>query len=67
MGVVMLWRHDPTASPGLVYALAPITLALAGLTVVLLRSYATGPHSLSGNPGTGGPTISVRTTSDSIL
>lgn len=40
MGAVMLWRGDPTASPALVYALAPITLALASCTVALLRSYA---------------------------
>jgi hypothetical protein len=39
MGVVMLARHDPTASPALVYALAPLTLALLAGTVALLRSY----------------------------
>lgn len=39
MGGVMLWRHDPTASPTLVYALTPIALALAAGTVALLRSY----------------------------
>ena len=42
MGGVMLWRDDPTASPALVYALAPITLALAACTGALLRSYAGG-------------------------
>jgi hypothetical protein len=42
MGVVMLWRHDPTASPALVYALTPIVLSLAALTVALLASYARG-------------------------
>ena len=36
---VMLWRQDPTASPSLVYALVPITVALAGLTVRLLATY----------------------------
>lgn len=41
MGVVMLARQDPTASPALVYALAPICLALSMLTLFLLRSYAT--------------------------
>jgi hypothetical protein len=40
MGGVMLWRHDPTASPALVTALTPITLALAVCTVALLNSYA---------------------------
>jgi hypothetical protein len=40
MGAVMLWRDDPTASPGLVYALAPLTAALVACTLVLLRSYA---------------------------
>jgi hypothetical protein len=42
MGGVMLWRHDPTASPALVYALTPITLALAVGAVALLHSYADG-------------------------
>jgi hypothetical protein len=42
MGGVMLWRRDPTASPTLVYALAPIALALAACTAALLRSYAGG-------------------------
>ena len=36
----MLWRGDPTASPALVYALAPITSALLGCALALLRSYA---------------------------
>jgi hypothetical protein len=42
MGGVMLWRHDPTASPALVYALTPITLALAAGAAALLHSYAGG-------------------------
>ena len=42
MGGVMLWRHDPTASPALVYALTPITLALAACTAALMRSYGYG-------------------------
>lgn len=42
MGGVMLWRHDPTASPALVYALTPITLALAACTLALFHSYAGG-------------------------
>jgi hypothetical protein len=46
MGVVMLARQDPTASPALVYALAPICVALVVLTVQLLASYArTATHS----------------------
>ena len=40
MGVVMLARNDPTATPGLVVVLAPITLALAALTLRLLGGYA---------------------------
>src|SRR5919199_3094272 len=40
MGVVMLARQDPTASPALVYALAPICVALVVLTAQLLASYA---------------------------
>jgi hypothetical protein len=39
MGGVMLWHRDPTASPVLVYALAPITAALAACTIALLSSY----------------------------
>jgi hypothetical protein len=39
MGVVMLVRDDPTATPLLVIALAPITLALAVLTTRLMLSY----------------------------
>lgn len=42
MGAVMLWRQDPTATPALVYALTPIVLALAALTMVLLASYVRG-------------------------
>ncbi|HET8626026.1 MAG TPA: hypothetical protein VFL91_01315 [Thermomicrobiales bacterium] len=40
MGAVMLWRRDPTASPALVYALAPVVLAAAAGTLALMRSYA---------------------------
>lgn len=40
MGGVMLWRDDPTASPALVYALAPITAALLACALALLRSYS---------------------------
>jgi hypothetical protein len=39
MGMVMLWRQDPTATAGLVYGLSPISVALAALTVYLMRSY----------------------------
>jgi hypothetical protein len=39
MGVIMLIRSDPTATPALVVVLAPITLALAFLTVRLLLTY----------------------------
>ncbi len=42
MGVVMLWRRDPTASPALIYALAPLAVALATFTARLLASYASG-------------------------
>ncbi len=53
MGAVMLWRHDPTASPALVYVLVPITLALAALTMLLLAPYTrasarTGGQALAG-------------------
>jgi hypothetical protein len=47
MGAVMLWHRDLTASPALVSALAPLTLALAAFTARLLASYARGaerPH-----------------------
>jgi hypothetical protein len=37
---VMLWRDDPTASPALVYALAPVTAALLACALALLRSYS---------------------------
>ena len=47
MGGVMLWRDDPAASAGFVYALAPITLALAACTLALLRSYAGGPQAVA--------------------
>jgi hypothetical protein len=39
MGTIMLLRNDPTSTPALVVVLAPITIALAALTVRLLRSY----------------------------
>src|SRR5207244_13612741 len=39
MGVIMLWRADPTATAAFVYVLAPIVAALATLTFRLLRSY----------------------------
>jgi hypothetical protein len=39
MGVIMLLRADPTATPGLVVVLAPITVALAFLTSRLLLTY----------------------------
>lgn len=42
MGGGMLWRDDPTASPALVYTLAPITLALAACTLALLLSSTGG-------------------------
>jgi len=45
MGVIMLARQDPTASPALVVALAPICLALAVLTARLLTSYVQGAPS----------------------
>lgn len=45
MGGVMLWRDDPSASAALVFALAPLTLALLAGTLALLRSYAhAGPE-----------------------
>ncbi len=40
MGVIMLVRNDPTATPALVVVLAPISVALAALTIRLLVSYA---------------------------
>jgi len=43
MGVVMLWRGDPTASPSLIYALAPIVVALGAATILLLKSYMGTP------------------------
>jgi hypothetical protein len=42
MGIIMLWRADPTASATFVYVLAPIVAALATLTAWLFRSYAVG-------------------------
>ena len=43
MGVVMLWRDDPTATPALVYALLPISLGGAVLTLRLFMSYSRTP------------------------
>jgi hypothetical protein len=40
MGVVMLLRGDPTATPLLVAILAPITIGIAAVTVRLLTSFA---------------------------
>ena len=40
MGVVMLVRGDPTATPLLVAVLAPITVGIAAVTVRLLATYA---------------------------
>jgi hypothetical protein len=54
MGTIMLLRNDPTATPGLVIVLAPITLALAALTIRLLLSYARpelGGRSTRDRPG----------------
>ena len=39
MGVVMVVRGDPTATPLLVAILTPITLGIAAVTVELLRTY----------------------------
>jgi hypothetical protein len=36
MGIVMIFRADPTATPGLVVVLAPVTVALAVVNVRLL-------------------------------
>jgi hypothetical protein len=44
MGTVMLWRQDPTATPALVYGLAPISLGLVVFTARLLASYVQGPE-----------------------
>jgi hypothetical protein len=44
MGVVMLWRQDPTATPLLVFILAPVSVALAVFMARLLVSYATPPE-----------------------
>jgi hypothetical protein len=40
VGTVMLWRRDPTATPMLVFVLAPVSLGLAVLTARLLVSYS---------------------------
>jgi hypothetical protein len=47
MGLVMLWRADPTASPAFVCVLAPIAVGTAVLTVRLLASYAGGRRPLT--------------------
>jgi len=46
MGVVMLWRQDPTASPAFFVALTPIVIVMAVLTVKLLASYSHMPSTL---------------------
>jgi hypothetical protein len=38
MGMIMLLRHDPTATPSLVIALAPVSLGLVVLTAILFAS-----------------------------
>lgn len=45
MGLVMLWRADPTASLAFVYVLAPIAVGVAVLSARLLGSYAGGSPS----------------------
>ncbi len=50
MGIVMLWRQDPTATPVLVYVLVPVSVGLALFTARLLASYRSGRR-LSGSPG----------------
>jgi len=40
MGLVMLWRQHPTASPAFFTALTPIVVAMAVLTAKLLASYS---------------------------
>ena len=40
MGLVMLWRQDPTASPAFFVALVPIVIAMTALTARLLASYS---------------------------
>jgi hypothetical protein len=47
MALVMLWRQDPTASPAFFVALTPIVIAMAVLTVLLLRSYSRVPRMLT--------------------
>jgi hypothetical protein len=47
MGVIMLVRGDPTATPGLVVVLTPITAAMAVLTLRLLDSYLRQPREAS--------------------
>jgi len=49
MGVVMIVRGDPTATPLLVAVLAPITVGIAAVTVRLLATYANGSAT---SPGT---------------
>src|SRR4051794_21980439 len=40
IGAIVLLRQDPTATPALVFALAPISFGLAVFTSRLLASYA---------------------------
>ena len=44
MGTIMIVLDDPTATPALVIVLAPITLALATLTIRLLSAYRLTPQ-----------------------
>jgi putative adhesin/cell wall-active antibiotic response 4TMS protein YvqF len=61
-GSVML-RFAPTAAVHIDATSLSGNVSAAGLA---LTGQATGPHSLSGNLGNGGPTVSVHTTSGSI-
>jgi hypothetical protein len=51
MGTIMLLRNDPTATPALVIALAPITLAIAALTIRLLATGSGVQARLGSVPG----------------
>jgi len=59
MGAIMLLRDDPTATPGLVIVLAPITLALCVLCVGLLVSYARQPSATQAPASAPGPPVSL--------
>jgi hypothetical protein len=51
MGVIMLLRQDPTATPALVVALAPIWLGLIVLTAILfVSSSRTSSSAVAGSP-----------------